>query len=220
MCTVQDQYDEWLYYYGVGEAFEADAVQQMKISLDTSNPGVALVLRSSILVLALMLMLMLMLMLIREAIFNSLDSFFDKINTECGRELEGDLDLMVVAETEPGLGRLISQYFYLPHIGLSHLHLHCHHHPYPPPHHHHHHYHDPQDGDKFPGVGCSRLAGPQLFLPGIKIKIGILVIIDRRHCPYCPHCCNRHHCCHRHHHRHRRHCRHRHHRRCHPHHLG
>jgi len=82
----KDQYDEWLYYYGVGEAFEGDAVQQMKISLDTSNPGVALVLR--------------------EAIFNSLDSFFDKINIECGRELEGDLDLMVVAETEPGLGRM------------------------------------------------------------------------------------------------------------------
>ena len=46
-----------------------------------------------------------MLILFREAIFNSLDAFFDKINIECGGELEGDLDLMVVAETEPGLGR-------------------------------------------------------------------------------------------------------------------
>ena len=59
MCSVQDQYDEWLYYYGVGEAFQGDAVQQMKISLDTSNPGVALVLRSSIFGPLLMLMLML-----------------------------------------------------------------------------------------------------------------------------------------------------------------
>ena len=50
-------------------------------------------------------MLMLMLMFLREAIFNSLDSFFDKINIECGGELKGDLDLMVVDETEPGLGR-------------------------------------------------------------------------------------------------------------------
>lgn len=41
----------------------------------------------------------------REAIFNSLDSFFDKINLECGGELEGDLDLMVVGESVPGLGR-------------------------------------------------------------------------------------------------------------------
>jgi len=86
----KDQYDEWLYYYGVEEAFEGDAVQQMKISLDTSNPGVALVLR--------------------EAIFNSLDAFFDKINIECGGELEGDLDLMVVAETEPGLGRMSTSF--------------------------------------------------------------------------------------------------------------
>ena len=44
-------------------------------------------------------------LLAREAIFNSLDSFFDKINLECGGELEGDLDLMVVGESVPGLGR-------------------------------------------------------------------------------------------------------------------
>lgn len=44
---IQDQYDEWLYFYGVEEAFEGENVEPMKISLDTSNPGIALVLRFS-----------------------------------------------------------------------------------------------------------------------------------------------------------------------------
>ena len=76
--NVQDQYDEWLYYYGVKEAFEGDAVQQMKISLDTSNPGVALVLR--------FLMLMLMLMLPSDTTISPVLRI-----TNC--KFSGDLDI-------------------------------------------------------------------------------------------------------------------------------
>ena len=60
---------------------------------------------SSAKVLKYYLLLLSFALLAREAIFNSLDSFFDKINLECGGELEGDLDLMVVGESVPGLGR-------------------------------------------------------------------------------------------------------------------
>ena len=81
-----EQYQDWLYYWDVEDTFMDRQVEQLHLAMDTSNPGVALVLR--------------------EAVFQSLDSFFSLINQQCGRELEGGtLDLMVVEEDAPSLGR-------------------------------------------------------------------------------------------------------------------
>ena len=86
-----DMYDEWTYYYDIDDTIPINKTEKMALGVDTSDTLVALVMR--------------------QAVADALNLFGDIVNLACEEELEEEsLDLRVVAEHGPTLGREGSTY--------------------------------------------------------------------------------------------------------------
>jgi hypothetical protein len=86
-----NMYDEWTYYYGIDDTEPVETNIKMSLRIDTSDTLVALV--------------------IRQAVSDSLEHFSDLVNTACEEDLDDErLDLAIVEEGEPSLGRDGSTY--------------------------------------------------------------------------------------------------------------
>lgn len=86
-----DMYNEWIYYHGIEENDQIGAGEKLAMSLDTSDTLAVLV--------------------VRQAVWESLETFAAIVNAACETDLDGEVvDLTMIEEGNPSLGRKKSTY--------------------------------------------------------------------------------------------------------------